>query len=71
MPNRSTIPDPLTPPQRLAQIAAILARGVARFRQRPDQPSFANLDDSRQPGLEVVSKPRLCVSHRPADNVGG
>ncbi len=70
MPN-TPVPAALTPHQRFTQVAAILARGVARFRHKSDLPSPDNLDDSRQSGLEVVSKPRLSVSHRPANDVGG
>lgn len=64
-------PAALTPQQRLSQVAAILARGVARFHQRADLPAAEKPGDSQQPGLEVVSKPRLSVSHEPANPAGG
>ena len=71
MPNMSPVPAAQTPHQRLTQIAAILARGVARFRNKAETPSPDYLDDSHQPGLEVVSNPRLSVSREPANPVGG
>lgn len=64
-------PAALTPQHRLSLVATILARGVARFHQRADPPTAEKLGDSLQPGLEVVSKPRLSVSHEPANPVGG
>lgn len=64
-------PAALTPQQRLFQVATILARGVARFHQRADPPAAEMPGNSRQPGLEVVSKPRLSVSHEPASPAGG
>jgi len=67
MANQSTIPLPLTPQQRLAQVAAIFARGVARIREAADKFPPENPGESRQPDLEVVSKSRLSVSRRPAN----
>jgi hypothetical protein len=66
MPNQFTNPLPLTPQQRLAQVAAIFARGVARLRESTDKSPPENLGESRQPDLEVVSESRLSVSRRPA-----
>lgn len=62
----SSLPFPLTPEQRRSQVATILARGVLRIRLRSKHRSAENSPDSDQPGLEVVSDLRLCVSHRPA-----
>lgn len=56
---------PLTPEQRLSQVAAILTRGVLRIRSNIKHRPAENPPDSEQPGLEVVSNLRLCVSHRP------
>jgi len=67
MPNPSTVPLPLTPQQRLAQIAAIFARGVARIRDAADKLPPQNPGESRQPDLEVASESRLSVSRRPAN----
>jgi hypothetical protein len=61
-------PDELTPAQRLAQLAEILARGLARWRNRPGfgpaetpDPAPKNLAESRPGGLEVPAKVRLTV----------
>ncbi len=70
MPNLPQDPAALTPQKRLSLVATILARGVARFHQRADPPDAEKLGDSRQPRLEVVSKPRLSVSHEPANPAG-
>lgn len=67
MANQSTIPLPLTPQQRLTQVAAIFARGVVRIREAVDQSRPQNPGESRQPDLEVVSESRLSVSRRPAN----
>jgi hypothetical protein len=54
-----------TPAQRLAQLAEILARGLARWRARPDldaaDPAPKNLSKSRPGGLEVPAEVRLTV----------
>lgn len=65
MNDRSTLSFPLTPEQRLALIAAILARGVLRVRQKSQRPVTENPAVPGSSGLEVVSNLRLSVSGRP------
>ena len=57
----------LTPEQRMAQVAAILARGVLRCKQaaRGCEPPPANeVLESSQDCLELGENPRLSVSQR-------
>jgi hypothetical protein len=65
MSDQPSISIPLTPERRLIRVAAILARGIIRFRRPAEHSEPQNLGESRQPDLEVVSESRLCVSHEP------
>jgi len=60
-------PSELTPEQQLAQIASILARGVALKRKsaRGNEPAAPKeVPQSAQSDLEVDNKPRLSGSRR-------
>jgi hypothetical protein len=51
-----------TPEARRRRVAAILARGVARFRRIAALAEAGELSPPRNPGLEVVSETRLYVN---------
>ena len=65
MSDQPSIPILLTPEQRLARVATILARGIMRLRHVAENHPPRDLGDSRPPDLEVASESRLCVSDRP------
>jgi hypothetical protein len=65
MSDQPSIAIPLTPERRLTRVAAILARGIFRFRPVAEHSESQNLGNSRLTGLEVVSESRLCVLGRP------
>jgi len=57
----------LTPQQRMAQVAAILARGVLRLKQaalRVPSASDEEVPESPEEGLESGADPRLSGSRR-------
>lgn len=55
------------PEARRRRVAAILARGVVRYRRNAALAEPGELSPSCNPGLEVVSETRLSVSVGPAD----
>jgi hypothetical protein len=63
----STDHSELTPQQRMAQVAAILARGVLRLKQaalRAPSASDEEVPESPEEGLESGANPRLSGSRR-------
>jgi hypothetical protein len=52
----------LAPEERRTQIAAILAQGVCRWRQKQQLAQSENLSESAAVGLEVSSQTRLSVT---------
>lgn len=62
--SKSSLAD-LTPDQRFRQVAAILAKGVARYQQRrrrSESPAQEKSSESAPTGLEVLGETRLSVS---------
>ncbi len=65
MPERSSPALELAPEERLTQLAAILARGVRRYRnlaRRCESDTPAEPGESRGEGLELPDETRLSVS---------
>ena len=65
MPERSSLGFELTPEERLTQLAAILARGVWRYRslaRRYESDASDEPGESRGDCLEVLGETRLSVS---------
>ena len=65
MPEQSSPGSELTPEERLRQLAAILARGVRRYRilaRRYESDASAEPGESRGECLEVLGETRLSVS---------
>ena len=63
----STDHSELTPQQRMAQVAAILARGVLRLKQaalRVPSASDEEVSETPEEGLESGADPRLSGSRR-------
>lgn len=56
-----------TPESRRGRVAAILARGVVRYRRLAALAELGELSPPCNPGLEVFSETRLSVSVGPAD----
>ena len=65
MSERSSLASELTPEERLTQLAAILARGVRRYRslaRRYESDASAKPGESPGDCLEVLGETRLSVS---------
>ncbi len=65
MPKQSSPASDLAPEERLTQLAAILARGVRRYRnlaRRYESDTSAEPGESRGDSVEVVGQTRLSVS---------
>lgn len=58
-------PESMTPAEREAEIASILARGLVRA-HRAQHENAANSGDSRAEGLELSGDASLSVETRPA-----